>query len=256
MFWPSCTFARVVVRWGTISDHFPQRNTLLTSPDERRNIAVNATHVACDYGDYEMGTDIHGRLQYRYSKDSKYVDGGVIEDDRNYRVFAMLAGVRTGRGFAGVPISEPRGIPSDCNADGEDLQLSVYRGDDLVSEPYWLGDHSHSWLTLTEILEWPGWDKPLDRTGVLDADEFKRIEASGGTPESWCGGISGGGVTVVSATDARRGVPHTHVQYDLTVPFSESVKTFRAWVDYIHLKHGWLLKNDPEAVRIVFGFDS
>ncbi|MBP7622431.1 MAG: hypothetical protein KA763_00555 [Xanthomonadales bacterium] len=210
-----------------------------------------------------MGTDIHGRLQYRYSKDSKYIDGGEIENDRNYRVFAMLAGVRNGRGFAGVrthvpivPISEPRGIPSDCNASGEDLQLSVYRGDAMVNGRYWLGDHSHSWLTLAEILEWPGWGGPLDRTGVLDADEFKRIEANGGTPESWCGGVSGSDVIVVSATDARRGAPHTHVRYDWAVPFSESVKTFRAWVDYIHLKHGWLLRNDPEAVRIVFGFDS
>jgi hypothetical protein len=210
-----------------------------------------------------MGTDIHGRLQYRYSKDSEYTDGGVIEDDRNYRVFAMLAGVRNGYGFAGVPthepiipISEPRGLPPGCADEDYDVKLSAYNGDDLVEYTCWLGDHSHSWLTLTEILAWDGWDKPLHRTGVLDAYEFKRIEASGGTPESWCGGVSGDGVTVVSAENARRGVPHTHVQCAWSVPFSESVKTFRAWVDYIQLKHGWLLKGDPDAVRIVFGFDS
>lgn len=210
-----------------------------------------------------MGTDIHGRLQYRYSKNTNYIDDGEIERNRSYTTFAMLAGVRNGHGFAGVPthdpiiqISEPRGVPAGYADEDYDVKLSAYNGDDLVEYTYWLGNHSHSWLTLTEILEWAGWDKPLHRTGVLDADEFKRIEASGGTPESWCGSVSGDGVTVVSAADARCGVPHTHVQYAWSVTFSESVKTFRAWVDYIGLKHGWLLKDDPDAVRIVFGFDS
>ena len=63
-------------------------------------------------------------------------------------------------------------------------------------------------------------------------------------------------MVVVSADEARAGVEHTHVQYEWQVPFTHSTKTFRAWVDYLNIKHGWLLERDPAAVRIVFGFDS
>ena len=42
--------------------------------------------------------------------------------DRNYDLFAILADVRNGHGFAGVatgegftPIADPKGIPADCD---------------------------------------------------------------------------------------------------------------------------------------------
>lgn len=213
-----------------------------------------------------MGCDIHGRLQYRYGPEGAYMDAGEIERDRNYNVFAMLAGVRNGRGFAGVktheplvPISAPRGLPGDIKLAEDDdtaIVLHEWRGDEQVEVRYWLGDHSHSWLTLPEIVGWDGWDKQLAMTGILDAAEFQRIERDGGSPKEWCGWISGRDVVVVGADEARASVEHTHVQYEWQVPFTTYAKTFRAWVDYLNIKHGWLLERDPAAVRIVFGFDS
>lgn len=212
-----------------------------------------------------MGTDIHGRIQFRYSDDGGYVDAGEIERDRNYNVFAMLAGVRNGCGFAGikthyplVPISEPRGLPSDLGI--ADVYINIPAGwNDDGSEKfieYWLGDHSHSWLSLTEINAWGGWSKQLSCTGVITADEFKRIESEGGTPNNWSGDVRGGNTVIVSPDDARSGVPHTHVRYEWAVPFTQYTRSFKAWLDYMMVKHEWRIERDPEAVRIVFGFDS
>lgn len=211
-----------------------------------------------------MGTDIHGRLQRRYYPEAPYTDEGPIEDDRNYRVFAMLAGVRNGVGFAGVktheplvPISEPRGLPADLElVDGDSIKLAVWQGDESIEITEWIGDHSHSWLTLTEIDNWEGWSKSLAMTGIIDKNEYERIRREGGNPKSWCGWISGGRVKIVSADDAADGAEFTHVQWEWQVPFTEYTATFRAWIDYLLKKYGWLLDSDPEAVRIVFGFDS
>jgi len=217
-----------------------------------------------------MGTDIHGRIQFRYAEDAKYKDVGEIERDRNYNVFAMLAGVRNGVGFAGVktheplvPISEPRGLPDDLETlPDDDTAIAIYSYDFVDAEEeqvrgrYWLGDHSHSWLTLTEINAWDGWGKRLACTGILEAAEFKRIEAEGGEPREWSGGCWGPSVVIVPAEEARAGKPHTHVRHEWTVPFVQYAGVFKAWLDYMTLKHGWLLKKDPDSVRIVFGFDS
>lgn len=67
--------------------------------------------------------------------------------DRNYRLFAMLADVRNGRGTAGVdtgdrliPIDEPRGLP-------DDVSKEVYED----SAKWGVDGHSHSHFTLAEV---------------------------------------------------------------------------------------------------------
>lgn len=211
-----------------------------------------------------MGTDIHGRLQKRYHA-GPYEDAGPIEGDRNYRVFAMLADVRNGYGVAGVPthspiipISQPRGLPADVG-DVDYIVTKEWRGDELANVEHWLGDHSYSWLTISEIDAWDGWDKMLSMTGLLSVKEFNRIQHEGGLPKEWCGGASGPGTVIVSAEEAMAGIedkPHTYVRYDWQVPFREYTSTFRAWISYIKEKYSWMLEKDPAAVRIVFGFDS
>jgi hypothetical protein len=98
--------------------------------------------------DNDMGCDIHGLSQIRYG-DSEWFDCDTIEDGRNYRLFAALAGVRNGFGFAGIathepiiPIAEPRGLPEDFVNDEDE---------------HCMGDHSFSWLHMSEIVSWPGW---------------------------------------------------------------------------------------------------
>jgi hypothetical protein len=194
-----------------------------------------------------MGTDIHGRIQARWGKDQPYEDEGPIEDGRNYRVFAMLAGVRNGFGFAGVethepltPISEPRGLPE-----------GVEESDDI-----WFGDHSFSWLTLTEILAWDGWEKTLANRGVVEAEEYAAMKREGRGPKAWSGGVFGGSTVVVGHKLADAGEPHTHVAIEWECPFVDYATVYRKWFDYLEAKYGWRLEDDPAAVRIVFGFDS
>ena len=209
-----------------------------------------------------MGTDIHGRLQFRYSKDSPYQDGGAIEDGRNYRVFAMLAGVRNGFGFAGVethvplePISEPRGLPEhlgikDTNYETSPITTTYFSEDEF-------GDHSFSWVTLSELINWPGWTMTLERRGIVEAAEWARMQAAGdNVPQAWCGGITGRDVVIVTPEQAQAGAKYTHVEYRWGEPFAHACPTFKAWVDYLKLKYSWLLESDPAAVRLVFGFDS
>ena len=67
---------------------------------------------------------------------------------RNYNLFSILADVRNGYGFAGVPtgagykpMSKPKGLPADVSPEVK-----------AVSDQ-WDGDgHSHSWFTVAEIM--------------------------------------------------------------------------------------------------------
>lgn len=120
-----------------------------------------------------MGCDIHMYVEYRF--DGKWVCGdyfskspyynGVdpyepkyslvdIYDYRDYDLFGVLAGVRNRE----VPcISEPRGLPNDCN----DFIKKEY-------EVWWCDAHSCSWLTLQEIIDFqervgPTYDFPGKR---------------------------------------------------------------------------------------------
>lgn len=204
-----------------------------------------------------MGTDIHGFVQSRYNE-SRYQNVAEIESGRNYRVFAMLAGVRNGFGFAGVkthepliPISEPRGLPSD-------LGLSFWPKVENCEDDF--GGHSFSWLTLSEIRDWPYWDAPLAMTGVLERAEYERMQKTGGAePEAWSGGVSGPGVIITTHKDVVYGdAPEnwTHIQWNWTVPFNQYARTFKLWIDYLCSKYGWIIDKDPAAIRLVFGFDS
>lgn len=127
---------------------------------------------------------------------NRYVEPGKTRDrwysDRNYLVFAMLANVRNGYGFAGTPThtpiapicEEPRGIPDDVT-DGTRAILS--------------GEHTETWITLGEI--WAhDWAQPIAQFGVVDPSQFLVFQEKG-RPDSWSGGISGG--QVVSVTNER-----------------------------------------------------
>ena len=94
-----------------------------------------------------MGTDIHGVLQVRqYGKWWTECD---IHGDRNYTLFAVLADVRNRYDL--TPISEPRGWP-------EDFECKEWNHESNSMGDRWLGDHSFSWLSVRELLEWSGWD--------------------------------------------------------------------------------------------------
>lgn len=118
-----------------------------------------------------MGCDIHSAIEFRTKAGKWEVYGGVsrgVDPDgyswirpleegpgRNYDLFAVLADVRNGRGFAGhytcdriTPIASPRGLPSDVSEDFKSIS------------DHWVPDgHSHSWVSLEELSNY-GWSTP------------------------------------------------------------------------------------------------
>jgi hypothetical protein len=194
-----------------------------------------------------MGTDIHGFLESRRRLSQGWFRECEIDDSRNYVVFAVLADVRNGYGFAGVPthqplkpIAEPRGLPEDRTAG---------YGDDADGE---FGDHSFSWLTLAEIADWPGWDQTLHEEGWIRREQYAAWLEHPGVPRGgWSGGVSGR--SVVHADHAANQFPDgwTHVNVSWTRPLREPCATFLAWLDYAKAKVG-----DEREGRVVFGFDS
>ena len=214
-----------------------------------------------------MGTDIHGG----FIKVVKDKFGNVVSKqpiktnwnfDRNYTLFAILAGVRNGYGFAGCyrheplqPIAEGRGIPefiSVVEERTEELYNKYYgRWDDEEEFGCWLGDPSYTHMTVNEILEWKGWNNHLSQGGVVSVEHYEETVAKGKEPESWCGGISGGGVVTVAEDEYKSGAKATHVKC-----FWKSEQSLGERYDWF-LEEIELIKNEyGEDVYLVIGFDN
>jgi len=127
-------------------------------------------------------------------------------NDRNYNLFAILANVRNSFDF--VPISEPRGLPDDLGHDGrrlagleskDVLDASVVgEDDDDDDNDIWLGDHSFSWLTVKELLDYD-WSREVQEGGWVDPWNYELWRRRrNGRPDSWSGGVSGGRVEHIS----------------------------------------------------------
>jgi hypothetical protein len=92
--------------------------------------------------------------------------------DRNYALFGILAGVRSNDI---EPIAQPRGIP-------DDVSYEV----DKEKSGYGVDGHSHSYLTLAELLAY-NWDQILwNLTDVwVPEKEYSEAQQEGRNPESW-----------------------------------------------------------------------
>lgn len=208
-----------------------------------------------------MGCDIHSVAQVRKNGKWTSLVADVGGDDQNYNTFAVLADVRNGHGFAGSPtgdawpvIAQPRGTPDDFPMDGTD-HTAISDGD---GDPVWMGDHSHSWLTLAEMLEfWKRISGTLyTKIGVVTRADYDAIKA--GTldrPKEWCSWKSGGAVIIVSSEDADRGLPSTDVQMSWKIPAEDCLASFQK---YIAALSALAMKEnvEPHDVRLVFGFDN
>jgi len=135
-------------------------------------------------------------------------------DARNYDVFAILADVRNGTGFAGcdlgdgfIPIADRRGLPPDmcqelqaiATGRGDSEEAAEARSERLDAEygETWLGDHSHSWLKLSELLACD-WSRTTNHRGLAPLPEWFRMkEANERKPRNYCGGADGRGVRKV-----------------------------------------------------------
>ena len=219
-----------------------------------------------------MGTDIH----YRFEAKVKPEEGQVaipldispwktIETEyegwRHYLLFAVLAGVRNGYGFAGVyrheplqPIAEGRGLPPDLKYDEDD--------------DWEFGDHSRTWVLGSEILEWAKTDRRLVHCGVITREAFQSWD--GKHPDSYSGGVWGANLRTIDDLVSAKNVgcvlentpppetglavvkqeliPWTHIRVWWVEPINESIGSFLDIIRKLMDEHG--------EIRMIMGFDS
>lgn len=222
-----------------------------------------------------MGTDIHLYVEKRntdgtwsavkipysgWAGGEKYHDGYRGWSDRSDDTFAILADVRNGRGFAGVVtgdgfniIAEPRGIPDDISDTLKPVDRDEEEEESDERRP-WIGDHSFSWLTYSEIVGFD-WTQTTHRQGVVGATEYAEFKKNG-RPTSWSGRVWGR--DVVHATDEemdawlRGDGILTSVRWQ--VSYSEVAAPFLRWLNKVVKPIADVVGGDN--VRLVFGFDS
>jgi hypothetical protein len=200
----------------------------------------------------DPNADEDARWEYEYEI-ARYVGPGKRRDtwysDRNYTVFAALADVRNGRGFAGVythdpitPISLPRGIPDDITPETRSI----------LSD-----EHSGTWLGLDEVMH-HDWGEAMRVGGVVDLDQY-RVFVQQGRPDSWCGDVSGGAVVKVSMEQANTLLangataashPHTYVHIAWADSLPEYAEAFLERMKLLAITVG------EAKCRLVFDFDS
>lgn len=174
-------------------------------------------------------------------------------DGRNYVVFAFLADVRNGTGFAGIPygnriepLAAPRGLPDDVSAEV------------LADSDYWDADgHSHSWFTLRE-LQGANYDVGRVNIGVVEAKHWEATLEQGEPPHEWCGSTVGPGIVTVpedyyrSARAAGTLDPEKRyfVQTSWPSKLADDLESFRDSMKQLEPLGA------PDDVRVVFWFDN
>lgn len=209
--------------------------------------------------------------------------GTVIErgyGHRNYNVFAMLADVRNGFGFAGVrtssgfkPVSSHRGLPEDVSEEFRKIFTEDSGDYDDVQDKYgaWPGEHSLTYVTLRELMDYPIDDLRATLSGVITWEQFLEWKENT-SPESWCGGVSGPSIRVLSYEQTRMAIQlrkklspekvrdhfkmHnqpdiTHVSVEWDVTYRESAYGFFDEIIPALSKYG-----APDDVRCIYNFDS
>lgn len=181
---------------------------------------------------YKRLDESNGRIQMDKKMPCTYCKGTLIiypqiYQDRNYHVFSLLADVRNGGGIQ--PIDEPRGLPDDMSAElvdrlrqwgqdakgqylardpneDEEEREDLYEKLEAEKEGAWdLGEHSHSWLTLAEVLEFPYEEASVRMSGFVDPWNFELFRRNG-KPQQWTGGVSGTSIEHVTAMEMARNI--------------------------------------------------
>lgn len=251
-----------------------------------------------------LGTDIHLQVQgfrngaWEYVKKNPFVrygePGFTWHDDpteRNYRLFAALADVRNGMGFAGcythdpiVPWFPARGLPDGITEesahlpnpdDYDDEEFAHYfpgRDRVLAAEQYasfapgddWLGDHSFTWATLEELLG-ASWDLPFAETGWVNRVQFEEWRTVG-RPSNWSGLVGGGSIRHISNEEMAE-IPLPEAPPENIFSLKEYTQVswtrkpltdcaFKRWVFGETMKAIADEYGGPQNVRVLMGFDS
>lgn len=202
----------------------------------------------------------HVGFDWRYHKDAGLLVSWNI--DRHYDLFAVLADVRNGSGFAGVdtgdgfvPISPPRGLPDDMSPVMAKTAIELL-------------EHTPTWLLLSDLKLYAANQLQTRSTkarGVVNPVQFQEWKENG-RPSSWCGGVSGPFVTHIDHTRMDELIrsdsavltaqkdfqqPSFYTQVEWPVTYKEAVgEWFDKWIPMLETIGA---DND---VRLVFWFDS
>ncbi len=222
---------------------------------------------SCDgTGKYEDGRECYSCAGAGHLVDKHY-------DDRDYDVFAILADVRNGYGFAGIdtgdgflPLAPGRGIPDDLSAEQKATIAAPYDDSDYDYRnksgewAYDLGEHSETWILWSELVT-PNppnyWTRETKKRGWVTADEYTRWKTDG-KPHGWCGGVSGANIRHLShaemdaaITEGETDGAYTEVEWGET--YAEAAERFLKRIGEV-VEH--IGNPDPKDVRLVMGFDS
>lgn len=216
-----------------------------------------------------MGCDIHTHIEYKRNiyigtdknnnakYEEKWICGdfftpnayfGTAEDekeynlvgfcnDRNYDLFSILADVRN---YGNMDyISQPKGLPEDIT--------EIVKKD---ADEWDLDGHSHSYLTLKELIDFHNKSLPLKHRGMISPQSQKELDEKGITPEMWCQCTNQEGWEFREWTE----------ENNVLVPLIESLKERANEHSVIY---GFLWEREPEEayklsdkIRIVFWFDN
>ena len=226
-----------------------------------------------------MGTDVHGGFIKRNKiTEVKTPIKTKWKFDRNYTLFAILAGVRNGYGFAGcyrheplTPVAEGRGLPDWLETEeGGEYTPELYnpwygsRWGEKDEKEFgcWLGDHSRTHMTLDEILSWEGWNNYIVQGGVLTKEHYVETICQGTNPEQWCGGVSGGDTNVVEeqvmnslllAGGSAKNITHIQCKWKSDQTLREDYSWFLGEIERIKREYP---TEEGEEIYLVVGFDS
>lgn len=161
-------------------------------------------------------------------------------DNRNYALFGILAGVRN---YDEAPrISDPRGLPDDTTAFVQ-----------TESNGWGRDGHSHSWVTLQELVDFR-WNDSLIESGLVEEKHY----TPGQRPQSYCRGVGGGGTVVIQESEWIKTKKEPDKRYYINSSWEVDLKD--------HIGDYWLrdFKNlleefegeDLNNIRVVFFFDN
>jgi hypothetical protein len=186
--------------------------------------------------------------KFEWNKE-KYTDEPICL--RNYELFAILADVRNGYGFAGCDtgdgfniISEPKGIPSDVSNEIRE------KSDSLDCD-----GHSHSYLTVDEILNFD-WNQTSTLRGFVNLEQYKKYKETGAVYD-YCGYVSGNSVEHIDIDQMDEFIknpPNDDKQYYAQLEWEES---YRDCIPNIFFDNISILRElGGDDARLVFWFDN
>ena len=150
--------------------------------------------------------------------------------ERDYSMYALLADVRNYGDTE--PLSQPRGIPAD-SCEQIKKQVEELGGD----------GHSHSYFTLTELLEAQERLPSVKEAGMVDPVTAKKLDEEGTLPTTWCQWTSLKGWV-------RREWESPSPLYQIIALLEQRAR------ELFHYGYGDVTEEEKQNIRMVFFFDN